>query len=150
MLSSSGEAGEVERFLRTLKATMPAGFQPRIIMSDKALAYTAAIAREFPHTIHRWCHWHTIESWRRWLVNASNGVKDATVRYTIREVRARVCAAKARVVVISGCQFDVSHFHVTMSTPTFLWGYFFSVSGLHLSSHTGASAHGVCQVTARV
>jgi hypothetical protein len=91
MLSSSGEAGEVERFLRALKATMPVGVCPEIIMSDKALAYTAAIAKEFPRTIHRWCHWHTIESWRRWLVNASNGVKDAAVRHTIREVRTSVC-----------------------------------------------------------
>ena len=60
MLTSRAEEQDIGLMFRAFFASVPVGsnFEPRVIMTDKAPAYSALFARaEYSHLIHRWCYW---------------------------------------------------------------------------------------------
>ena len=60
MLTSRAEEQDIDLMFRALFASVPDGsnFEPRVVMTDKAQAYSALFARaEYGHLIHRWCYW---------------------------------------------------------------------------------------------
>ncbi len=89
MLCSGSSQANFEMLLSHFKGSLgPANIPEKItVITDKSDPERLAIKSVLPGAQVRLCYWHFTEAVRRWLVKATNGVKDKADQILIKDVR---------------------------------------------------------------